>query len=79
MLGYIAIAVVASVFYYIGDHEYRQKGWLLALISVILSFIALFFIPLGFIGIFVINVLFFVGLMIFNVASNKPPGSQSGF
>jgi hypothetical protein len=76
---YIAVFFLASVFYYIGDHEYHQKGWLLALISVGLSYGITVLTPSLLIGVLGINVLFFLGIWIFNIFSGKPPRSSSGF
>ena len=71
----IALAVI---FYRIGDHEYHHKGWLLALLSLGASFggAATGF---SFIGVVAANVLLYLGLLVYNLLSKKPPGSQSGF
>jgi len=79
MIGYIVIFVVASIFYYIGNHEYYEKGWLLGLISVGLSFGISYLLPLGFIGIIGINIVFYISILIYNIVSKRPPGSRSGF
>jgi hypothetical protein len=79
MLGYALIGALASIFYYIGNHEYYDKGWLLAVISVLLSFGVSYLLPVGFIGIIGVNVLFYLGIMIYNIISKRPPGSRSGF
>ena len=79
MLGIALIAALASIFYYIGDHEYYEKGWLLAVISFVLSIGTSYFLPLGFIGVIGINILFYIGIMVYNIISKKPPGSRSGF
>jgi hypothetical protein len=79
MFGYIIIGALASVFYYIGNHEYYDKGWLLAIISILLSFGAAYLLPLGLIGIIGINVVFYLGIMVYNIVSKRPPGSRSGF
>lgn len=79
MFGYILIGALASIFYYTGNHEYYDKGWLLAIISILLSFAAAYFLPLGLIGIIGINVVFYLGIMVYNIVSKRPPGSRSGF
>ena len=75
---YIAVFFVASIFYYIGNHEYHQKGWLLAGISVGLSYAVTIFTPTAFIGVLGVNLLFFVAIWLFNIFSGKPPRSSSG-
>jgi len=76
---YVAVFFIAWIFYYIGDHEYHRKGGLLAAISVGLSYGITIFTPSALIGVVGINVLFFIGIWIFNVISGKPPRSSSGF
>lgn len=76
---YIAVFFIASIFHYIGEHEYHDKGWLLAAISVALSYGVTIFTPAALIGVVAINILFFIGIWIFNVISGKPPRSSSGF
>lgn len=75
---YIAVFFLASIFYYVGNHEYHQKGWLLALISVILSYGVSVLTPLSLIGVAAINILFFIGIWLYNILSGKPPRSSSG-
>ena len=79
MFGYIILGTIASVFYYIGNHEYYEKGWLLATISVIISFGVDYFLPFAYFGIIGANILFYFSLLIFNLISKRPPGSRSGF
>jgi len=79
MFGYMLIGAIASTFYYIGNHEYYDKGWLLAIISILLSFGTAYFFPLKLIGIIGINVVFYLGIMVYNILSKRPPGSRSGF
>ena len=79
MLGIALIIALASIFYYIGNHEYYEKGWILAILSVILSFGISYLLPLGFIGVIGINILLYIAILIYNIVSKKPPGSQSGF
>ena len=76
---YIALFGLASIFYYIGDHEYHNKGWLLATLSIVLSFLIVILTPSGFIGMLGINFLYFLGIWVYNVFSGKPPRSSSGF
>lgn len=76
---YIAVFFLASVFYYIGNHEYHQKGWLLALISILLSYGVTIFTPTAFIGVVGINLLLYIGIWVYNTLSGKPPRSSSGF
>lgn len=78
MLGLILIVGFASLFYYLGNNDYHNKGWVLAILSVILSF-AGFRNGLSFIGALGANLLLFLVLFIYNICSKKPPGSQSGF
>ena len=61
-----------------GDHEYHRKGWLLAGISVGLSYGVSVLTPLSLIGVLGINILFFIGIWLFNILSGKPPRSSSG-
>lgn len=78
MLGLILIFAFASLFYYLGNNDYHNKGWLLAILSVILSFVG-FRSGFSFIGALGTNLLLFLGLFIYNICSKKPPGSQSGW
>lgn len=64
MLGYLVITVIASVFYYIGNHEYYEKGWLLAVVSGLLSYGAISLLPFGFLGAFGVNILFYLALLV---------------
>jgi uncharacterized membrane protein YfcA len=79
MIAYIAIAVIASLFYYIGNHEYYDKGWLLAAASVVCSFVAAWVLPFAFIDILIGNVALYVGVLVYNLVSKRPPGGRSGF
>ena len=79
MISYSVMGICAGVFYYIGNNEYHNKGWLLALISLGLSFGITRFTSLSFFGAVGANVLFYIAIWIYNVLSNKPPRSQSGF
>lgn len=76
MLGILLIAGLASVFYHIGDNEYTNKGWILALLSLILSF-AGNAIGLGFIGVLGANLVLYLISLGYNLIKNKPP--TSGF
>ncbi len=78
MLGLILVFGFASLFYYVGNNDYHNKGWLLAILSVILSFVG-FRTGFGFLGALGTNLLLFLGLFIYNICSKKPPGSQSGW
>ena len=78
-MGYIVVFFLASVFYYIGNHEYHRKGWLLALISIGLSYGIMLFTPSALLGVLGVNILFFIGIWIWNIVSGKPPRSSSGF
>lgn len=79
MISYAAIAVIASLFYYIGEHEYHGKGWLLAIASVICSFVAAWVLPFAFVDILIGNVALYIGVFIYNLVSKRPPGGSSGF
>jgi hypothetical protein len=66
----------AFIFYYIGNHDYNQKGVVLGLASVALSLIgASYSIWYGFIG---ANVLFYLGIMVYNVVAKPPKTPKSG-
>ena len=78
MLAWILIAGFASMFYYLGNNDYHNKGWMLAILSVILSFVG-FRSGFSFLGALGINLLLFLVLFIYNICSKKPPGSQSGW
>jgi chromate transport protein ChrA len=77
-MGLMFIVVIASAFYYIGNNDYHNKGWLLAILSVIFSLAGLFS-PLSLIGAFAANLLLYVLLLVYNMFRKKPPGSQSGW
>ncbi len=78
MLTYLVIGGVASVFYYIGNHEYYEKGWILAIVSILFSFAAWYFLPFVWFGMIGANVLLYLILLILNMISKRPPGSRSG-
>ena len=77
-MGLMFMIVIASVFYYIGNNDYYNKGWLLAGLSVIFSFAGLCS-PFSLIGEFGANLLFYLLLLVYNMCRKKPPGSQSGW
>ena len=79
MHAYYIAGTVASIFYYIGNQDYNEKGWLLAIISILLSLGAGHFFQFALFGIIGVNVLFYLGLLIYNIVSQRPPGSRSGF
>jgi hypothetical protein len=68
-----------ALFYYIGDHEYHNKGWHLAGASFLLSLGALFLLPLSFLGVIGANLALYLGVFLYNMFSGRPPGSRSGF
>ena len=73
-IGTVIVIALATVFYRIGEHEYR-KGWPSAVASVLLSLLGgHFFGTLGIVG---AGVLLFFGLTVYNML--RPPGSSSGF
>jgi len=77
MLALIILIAIASIFYYIGNHEYYEKGWLLGILSVLLSFGGSYL--LGLLGIIGANILLYLAILIYNMVSKRPPGSRSGF
>lgn len=77
----LAIAVIVcfiSIFVYVGNNEYHNKGWLLGTISGLLSLGMIFFTHLGIIGLLGVNLLLYAGIWIYNVASGRPSRSRSG-
>ena len=72
MLSYGLIIGFAAVFYRIGENEYCNKGWLLALLSVIFSVLVA---QAGILGTLGANLLLFLICWIYNVASKRPPTS----
>jgi uncharacterized membrane protein len=75
-LGILLIAGFAVLFHYVGNNDYYKKGWLLAIVSLLVSFggsVA------GFLGIFGANLLLYVVLLVYNLFRKKPPGSGSGW
>ena len=79
MLGIAAIVAFASVFVYVGNNEYHNKGWLLGTISVLLSLGVMYFTRLSYLGMLGANLLLYAGIWIYNVVSGRPSRSQSGF
>ena len=77
MWGYALIAAFAYLFYKVGENDYARKGWLLALVSILLSFCGVA-IGLGFIGVCGGNALLYLICFGYNLLSKGPPGS-SGF
>jgi hypothetical protein len=75
-MAYVALIALAVIFYRIGEHEYRT-GWPLAGASLLLSFGGSYF--FGLFGMIGANILLFIGLTIYNMVSDHPPGSSSGF
>ena len=73
ILLYIALT---TIFYRIGETDYN-KGATLASLSFVLSLIGAAFVPI--LGSIAANVLLYIALVIYNLLSKKPPGSQSGF
>ena len=74
ILDILLIGGFAVIFYHIGNHEYTRKGWLLALLSLILS-ISVGFTELGFIGIVGSNFVLYLICLVYNLFANKPPAS----
>jgi uncharacterized membrane protein HdeD (DUF308 family) len=70
----LLIGGLASIFYHIGEHEYTRKGWLLALISLILS-LGVGSTELGFLGILGSNLVLYLICLGYNLISDKPPTS----
>jgi len=66
---------IAILFYYIGEHEYRGKGFLFALISVMLSVAIAFLTPFEFYGTIGVNLLFFIALWIWNIFTDPAESS----
>ena len=73
ILLYLALT---TIFYRIGETDYN-KGAPLALLRLVLFLVDAAFVPI--LGSIVANVLLFIALVIYNLLSKKPPGSQSGF
>ena len=78
MMGYGVIVGLAIVFYKIGDSDYFNKRWLLALLSVVFS-IGGGMTGLGLIGMCAANLLLFLLCLGYNLIAKKPPGSSSGW
>lgn len=79
MLGSAAIVCFISVFVYVGNNEYHNKGWLLGTISGLLSLGVMFFTSLGLLGLLGVNLFLYAGIWIYNVVSGRPSRSRSGF
>ena len=77
-MGWALLISLASIFYYIGNNDYYNKGWLLVLASIGCSSLGLAT-GLSLIGALGANVLLYLILFFYNLLSKKPPGSQSGF
>jgi hypothetical protein len=75
-MAYVALIALAVTFYRVGEHEYRT-GWPLAGASLLLSFGGSYF--FGLFGMIGANILLYIGLTIYNIVSDRPPGSSSGF
>jgi uncharacterized membrane protein len=73
---YLLIVSLAGLFYYIGNNDYQNRGWLLALASAVASFFGSW---AGFLGVFGANLLFYLVLLVYNLLRKKPPGSESGW
>ena len=76
-MSYILVISFAALFYYIGNNDYYNQGWLLALLSVVFSYVGLSS-GLSIIGIFGANLLLYLILFVCNFFSKKPPGSEAG-
>ena len=74
-MAYVLLIALAVIFFRIGEHEYRG-GWPLAGASLLASFIGSLFFP--FYGIVGANIILFLGIIIYNLVSKRPPGSSSG-
>jgi hypothetical protein len=72
MLLYLMIGCSALIFYRIGEMDYGRGG-LVATLSVVLSFLAIYFWRLPLINVGVSQVLLYVGLLIFNLIRKTPP------
>ncbi|GAT34377.1 hypothetical protein TSACC_22802 [Terrimicrobium sacchariphilum] len=79
MLGIAAIVAFASIFVYVGNNEYHNKGWLLGTVSVLLSLGVTYFTPLSFLGMLGANLLLYAAIWIYNVVSGRSSRSSSGF
>ena len=72
MLLPLVIGCSAFVFYRIGEMDYG-RGWLVAILSVVVSFLAIYFWRLPFISVPVSQVLLYLALLIFNLVRKTPP------
>ncbi len=79
MLFYLLVGALASIFYYIGNNEYYRKVWLLAILSVLMSLGTTIVLPLALLSPVIGNVVLYVIILIYNMLSNRPPRSGSGF
>jgi hypothetical protein len=73
-MSYILVISLAALFYYIGNNDYYNKGWLLALLSIAFSYAGLAS-GLSIIGAFGANLLLYLILFVCNLFWKKPPGS----
>jgi hypothetical protein len=72
---YFALLVVlccATFYYWVGEAEYNG-GWVLALISVMLSVLALLVLHWGWLGVLLLQAALFFALSIWNMRSKKRP------
>jgi hypothetical protein len=69
---YVMIGCSAFIFYRIGEMDYGRGG-LVATLSVVLSFLAIYFWRLPLINVGVSQVLLYVALLIFNLIKKTPP------
>ena len=74
MMSVLLIGGLAAIFYHIGDQEYTRKGWLLALVSLLLS-LCIGSTELGFLGILGSNLILYLICLGYNLLANKPPSS----
>lgn len=78
MFSIAVIVCFISIFVYVGNNEYHNKGWLLGTISGLLSVGVLLFTRLGLLGLLGVNILLYAGIWIYNVVSGRPSRSRSG-
>jgi hypothetical protein len=76
-MNFFILGSLASLFYYIGNEEYCNKGWLLALASLLLSLGAWYFLPFSSLGMMSANLFLYLALVLYNVVSNYLPKSRS--
>ncbi len=73
------LVVTTGLFYYLGNNDYRSKGFFLASLNLALSLLALEYLPFGGFGAIGASVLLYVGVLVYNLLSGHFPGSKSGF